>query len=37
MRAIHDKLHNPLTLAQDMADRARLQLLFHDLVLRSLS
>ena len=31
MRAIHDKLHNPLTLAQDTADRARLQFLFHDL------
>ncbi len=28
---IHDKLHNPLTLARDAADRARLELLFSDL------
>ncbi len=31
MHAIHEKLHNPLTLARDAADRARLKLLFPDL------
>jgi len=31
MNAIHKKLHNPLTLARDNADQARLELLFPDL------
>ena len=31
MHAIHEKLHNPLTLARDAADRACLELLFPDL------